>query len=66
MKNMSAADRIIRLLVAAAIGILYLAGILSGTWAIVLGIVAVIFLVTGLVGVCPLYMLFHFSTLRKE
>jgi len=36
--------------------------VISGTWAIILGILAVVLLVTGLVGTCPLYMLLGTST----
>ncbi|MDA8118025.1 MAG: DUF2892 domain-containing protein [Actinomycetota bacterium] len=35
---------------------------MSTVGGIILGIVAVILLVTGAIGFCPLYTLFHFST----
>lgn len=60
--NMGTADRIIRLSIVAIIAILYFAGQLSGTVAIVLGIVAVAFLVTSLIGWCPAYLPFGIST----
>lgn len=63
--NMGSADRTIRIIVAILIGILYFTGKISGTLAIVLGIVAVIFLLTSFVGTCPLYMPFGIST-RKQ
>lgn len=65
-KNMGIADRVIRVVVALAIAALYFTDRISGTLAIVLGIVAVAFLVTSTVGVCPGYLPFKFSTLRKE
>ena len=61
-KNMSNLDRIIRVSLAVLVAVLYFAGILSGTWAVILGIVALVFLLTSLVGTCPLYMPFKFST----
>ncbi|HAF49015.1 MAG TPA: DUF2892 domain-containing protein [Anaerolineaceae bacterium] len=61
-KNMGSTDKIIRLVLAALIAVLYITNVIIGTWAIVLGILAVILLVTGLVGVCPLYKLFGIST----
>lgn len=66
-KNMSVADRLIRILFAATIVTLYLSNIITGTWAWVLLGVAAIFLLTGLVGVCPLYSLFgiHSDKVRK-
>lgn len=63
--NMGSADRAIRITVAILIGILYFTGKISGTLAIVLGIVAVIFLVTGFVSTCQLYKILGIST-RKQ
>ena len=65
-KNMSNLDRILRMIIAAAVAVLYFTGVLTGTWAIVLGVVAVIFLLTGLIGFCPLYTLFGLSTQKKS
>jgi len=60
--NMSSTDRIIRAVIAVVFGILIFTNFISGTLAIVLGAVAVIFLVTALIGFCPLYFLFKLST----
>ncbi len=60
--NMSSMDRIIRTIVAVIFGVLILTKAVAGVLAIILGAVAVIFLVTALIGFCPLYMLFNFST----
>ncbi len=64
-KNMGTADRVIRTVIAVAIVVLFFVGHISGPAAIILGIVAAILLVTGLTGVCPAYMIFHFSTKRE-
>lgn len=64
-KNMGTVDRVIRTVIAIAIIALFSAGHITGTAAVVLGIVAFLLLVTGISGVCPAYMPFHFST-RKE
>lgn len=61
-QNVGTVDQIIRIVVALAIAVLYAMNIISGAVAIVLGIVAVIFLVTGLVKFCPLYLPFGLST----
>jgi hypothetical protein len=61
-KNMGTLDRVIRTLVALTILALYLGGRISGTAAVLLGIVAAVFLVTSSVGVCPGYLPFGFST----
>jgi len=64
-QNMGTADKIIRLAVVAIIAVLYFAGQITGTVAIVLGIVAVAFLVTSLIGWCPTYVPFGISTKKK-
>jgi hypothetical protein len=61
-KNVGKWDRIIRLIVAAVIVILYLAGAVSGWLGIVLLIVALVLAVTAAVGVCPLYKLLGIKT----
>jgi len=65
-KNMGTTDKIIRLALSALIAVLYFTNVISGTWAIILGVLAAIFLVTSLVGVCPLYMPFGISTRKKS
>lgn len=64
--NMGTVDRIIRLAVVVIIGVLYYAGQLSGTVAIVLGIVAVAFLATSIIGWCPAYLPLGISTCKAE
>ncbi|MFP4228555.1 MAG: DUF2892 domain-containing protein [Salinivenus sp.] len=63
--NMGSLDRILRTLAALGVGALYLTGTIGGTTAIILGAVAVIFLLTSFVGTCPLYAPFGLSTRRK-
>jgi hypothetical protein len=65
-KNMGTADRAIRVLAAVVIGILLITGQLSGTLATVLGILAVVFLLTSALSFCPLYIPFNISTLKKS
>jgi len=64
-KNMGTADRTVRILVALAIGYLYFSGRVGGTLGIILLIVAVVFLLTSLVGSCPGYIPLKFSTRGK-
>jgi hypothetical protein len=54
-----------RILAAVANGILYFTGRISGTLATVLGVVAVVFVLTSLVGRCPAYLPFGFSTCKR-
>ena len=64
-KNMGTADRIIRTLIAFVFGYVWYAGIISGTLAIVLAALAVVFLFTSLVSFCPLYRPLGLSTCGK-
>jgi amino acid transporter len=64
-KNMGTLDRAIRLAIAAVIAILYFTGNLSGLAAIILGILAIVFVVTSFVGFCPGYLPFGLTT-RKQ
>ena len=52
---MGPADKIIRFIIAAVIGVLYFMIIVSGTLGIVLLVLAGIFVLTSLVSFCPLY-----------
>ncbi len=63
--NMGNADRIIRILVALGIAFLYFTDRISGTVATVLGVIAIVFLVTSTAARCPAYSIFGFST-RKD
>ncbi|MBK5193650.1 MAG: DUF2892 domain-containing protein [Flavobacteriaceae bacterium] len=66
-KNMGNTDKIIRLIIVAGIAILYFTGVITGTIGIVLLILAGVFVLTSLVGFCPLYTLFGMNTCpRKE
>lgn len=63
---MGNADRVIRVLVAVVIAVLYLTNQITGFTAFVLGAVALIFITTSLVSVCPLYLPFGLSTANKN
>ncbi|HSD62634.1 MAG TPA: DUF2892 domain-containing protein [Ignavibacteriaceae bacterium] len=65
-KNMHLIDRIVRLILAVIIGILILNSTITGFAGILLGIIAVIFLVTGIISFCPLYKALGISTVKKE
>ena len=64
--NMGSVDRIVRLIVASAIAVLYFTDQISDLAAIILSAFAVIFALTSFVGVCPLYLPFRFSTKKAE
>ena len=61
-KNMGTVDRVARVVVAGAIGVLYANGTLSGLMATALGLLAAIFVLTSVVSFCPRYLPFGLST----
>jgi hypothetical protein len=65
-KNMGLVDRIIRILIAVVVVILYITNVISGTLAIVLLIFSGIFILTSMIGSCPLYMPFGLSSKKKR
>ena len=64
--NMGSWDRILRLIVTLVVVLLLITGILKGALAVILGIIAIIFFVTSVVGFCPLYVIFGVSTKKKK
>jgi hypothetical protein len=58
-------DRVLRVLVAVVIAALYISDTIGGTLAVVLGLIAVVFVVTSAMGFCPAYLPFKISTCRK-
>ncbi len=65
-KNMGTTDKWIRLGAAAVIVLLALLKVISGTLGYVLLAVALIFVVTSALGICPLYLPFGISTAGKK
>lgn len=65
-KNMGTVDRGIRIAVAVTVAILFATNVIGGTLAIILSVVAGIFLVTSLVSFCPLYALVGLRTCPAE
>jgi hypothetical protein len=66
--NMGSMDCTVRVLVAVALSLSAFTGMITGVWAIVAYAVSAIFLLTSLVGTCPLYSLVGIDTcsLKKE
>jgi len=65
-KNMGTVDKVIRILVAVIVLVLYFTHVISGTLAVILLILAGILVLTSLVGLCPLYLPLGLSTRKKE
>ncbi|HUX41650.1 MAG TPA: DUF2892 domain-containing protein [Rectinemataceae bacterium] len=65
-KNMGTVDRIIRIILAVIIAILFFTNQITGVAAIILGILAIVFVLTSLVSFCPLYLPFKINTGAKK
>jgi hypothetical protein len=65
-KNMGTTDKIIRVILAVIIAVLYFTNVIPGTLGIILLVLAVIFLATSFISFCPLYLPFGISTCKRE
>lgn len=65
-KNMGAADRIVRTVAALVIGYFLYDGTLGGTAGVILGILAIVLLLTSAISFCPLYTPLKISTTKKS
>lgn len=64
-QNMGNVDRALRTVAAIVIAVLYFTDQISGLAAIILGLFAVIFLLTSAIKFCPLYLPFKLSTKKS-
>lgn len=64
-RNISDIDRIVRVVLAVVFAYLYFGGVVVGTLGIILVVLGAVFLLTAIVGFCPLYAPFKFSTYKK-
>ena len=65
-QNMGKTDRVLRTVLAVIVIVLYFSDQLSGLAAIILGFFALLFLVTSLLGFCPLYVPLKIATNKKR
>ncbi|NLI41763.1 MAG: DUF2892 domain-containing protein [Caldisericales bacterium] len=61
-RNMSNIDRLIRAIIAVLLVYLYIGGLVTGAFGIILVVLGVILLITSVLGFCPIYALLKFST----
>ncbi len=65
-KNMGNSDKLIRIILAVLFVALYATNTVSGTTAIVLLVLAAVFIATSLISFCPLYAIFGFKTCQDS
>ena len=63
--NMGLLDRLVRIGLVALVAVLFFTGQLSTVAAVILGVLAVVFVLTSVVGVCPLYLPLGISTRKR-
>jgi hypothetical protein len=64
--NMGTIDKIIRIAVAILVAVLYFTNVITGTLGIILLVLAAVFVLTSLIGFCPLYPLLGMNTKEKK
>lgn len=64
--NMNQTDRVVRLIVAALLSIMYYLDVIHGILGYIGLALAVIFVATAFVRFCPIYALFGWSTCKRE
>ena len=65
-KNMGTIDKVIRILVAVVMVVLFFTHVITGVLAIILLILSGVFVLTSIISFCPLYWPFGLSTSKKE
>ena len=66
MKNIGKSDKIVRVLIAVLFTVLFLNHVVTGVMGVILVILAGVFLLTSVVGTCPLYLPFKINTNHKK
>ncbi len=65
-KNVGTTDKVVRILMAVVIAVLYFTNVISGTLAIILLIIAGILIATSFLSLCPIYLALGLSSRKKE
>jgi len=63
---MGSTDKMVRIIIAIVIAILFFTNVISGTLGIILLILAGVFVLTSLISFCPLYPIVGMNTKKKE
>jgi hypothetical protein len=65
-QNLGTFDKILRISFSIIVALLYFTNQIEGTIALVLGLLSTIFLLTSLIGYCPIYGVCHISTRKNK
>jgi len=66
IRNIGIIDRAVRILIGIVILVLFFAQVITGILATVLLVLAIVFILTGLIRFCPLYLPFGINTWNKK
>jgi hypothetical protein len=64
--NMGTLDKVVRVILAVTAGLLVYYDVVEGVWSYILLTITAVFLLTSLVGFCPLYGLFGINTCQAK
>jgi hypothetical protein len=65
-KNIGTADRIVRILIAVVLAVLFFTKVVTGITGIILLVLAAVLILTSIVSFCPIYFPFGLSTRKAE
>jgi len=65
-KNMGTTDKIIRIVIAVLFAVLFFTKAVTGVAGIILLVLAAVFILTSVIGSCPLYLPFGINTCKKK
>ncbi len=63
---MGTIDKSLRMMLSIVVAVLYFSEVISGTTALILGALAIIFILTSFISFCPLYVPFGINSCKKE
>jgi hypothetical protein len=65
-KNVGTIDKVIRILIAVVVVVLYFTHVITGVLAIILLVLSAILVVTSFLSFCPIWLALGLSTRKKE
>lgn len=65
-KNLGTIDKVIRILVAVILTVLFFGKVITGVMGIVLLVLAAVFVLTSLISFCPLYLPLGINTKKQK
>ena len=65
-KNVGSIDKVVRIIIAIVLAVLYFANVVTGTLGIIFLVLAAIMLLTSFISFCPLYAPFGMNTSKKK